>query len=63
METSLFEETESTVAEKALAIDGTMADLVFTPLAKGVEQILKEISLEALVQEAASRVSSYMFFI
>jgi Rrf2 family cysteine metabolism transcriptional repressor len=63
VETSLFEETESTVAEKSQAIDGTMADLVFTPLAKGVERILREISLEALVQEATSRISSYMFFI
>lgn len=63
VETSLFEETESTVAEKSQAIDGTMADLVFIPLAKGVERILREISLEALVQEATSRISSYMFFI
>jgi len=52
VETSLFEQTEGTVGEKAPDIDGAMRVAVFERLDGAIRDALSKITLEDLVSEA-----------
>ena len=51
VETSLFEETEETVMEKAPEIDAALRDVLFTPLDRSVKELLQQISVLDLAVE------------
>lgn len=52
VETSLFEQAEGTVGEKAPDIDEAMRGAVFERLDNAVKKVLSQINLEDLVSEA-----------
>lgn len=65
IETSLFENTEETVGDKAAALEAAMQVSAFQPLSSAIEKTLKNINLYQLVVEAEKQRedNNYMFFI
>ena len=51
VETSLFEETEETVLQKAPEIDAALRDVVFIPLDQSVKEMLQQVSVFDLAVE------------
>ena len=55
VETSLFEQAESTASDKAPDIDGAMRVVVFEKLDGAIRDVLSKITLVDLVSEAEKR--------
>lgn len=65
VETSLFENTEETIKEKAPEIEAAMNKAIFNPLDSTIKATLQNITLADLVAEAERNKGSdgFMFFI
>ncbi len=65
VETSLFENTEETIKEKAPDIEAAMNDTIFNKLDSVIKSTLQKISLADLVSEAEKHKDGegFMFFI
>jgi Rrf2 family protein len=65
VETSLFENAEDTVKDKAPEIETTLRQIIYTPLDGSIKETLENISLYDLVTEAEKHATDqgFMFFI
>ena len=65
IETSLFEKTEETVADAVPSLEKAMQICVFEQLSSTIEEVLGNITLQDLVQEAERQRDNdaFMFFI
>lgn len=65
IETSLFEKTDETVAEKMPALESAMQLAAFEPLSHAIETTLKKVTLHELVVESERQRedNNFMFYI
>lgn len=65
VEVSLFERTEDTVLQQSPSIESALRSAVFDPIDYTLKQLLSELTLQLLIEEAESKQSPdhFMFFI
>ncbi len=62
VESSMFENTEDTVTQKAPQIDTAMRSLVFTAVDSAVKSSLEQVSLNHLLHEAEKHNNEYLMY-